>query len=62
MDIAKLNDGRIAMLIKDNSDVLFSSGKWSLLATPIGARPRKQTLFWVRTTSIAKRYTIGDTK
>ena len=60
MNLAKLNTGELATLVKDNVTVQFAPGKWSLLSKPIGARPRKQELFWVRTTRIAKRYTINE--
>jgi hypothetical protein len=58
MDIAKLNTGILAELLKDNETVAFANGKWSLIGLPVGARPRKQEIKWIPTRCIAKRYSI----
>ena len=60
MDIAILNTGKAVELLKDSVEPEFASRKkWSLVGCPVGARPRKQEIWWVRTTSIAKRYTVA---
>ena len=59
-DVAKLNTGQLVQLLKDGVRVGFADGLWSLVGTPIQARPRQQEIRWVRTTSIAKRYSFKE--
>jgi hypothetical protein len=60
MDIARLADGQMVELIRDNETVQFAPGKWSLICSPINARFKDQSLRWVRTTAIAQRYSITE--
>lgn len=59
MLLAKLNDRRLVELLRDREQLAFSTGRWCLCSTPIGARPRRRELFWVRDTAVAVRYTCG---
>jgi hypothetical protein len=57
--IAKLNTGEIVALHKDNEEVRFAPGKWSLIGYPFELKPGRQHLKWVPTTAIAKRFSVS---
>ncbi len=63
IDVAVLNTGKVVQLLMDKQYPQFDTKRqWSLVGTPIGARPRKQDIYWVRTTNIAKRYSVSLVK
>jgi len=68
MIVAKLSDGRLAVLLKQNAPVLFDTTRsdWCLCYTNggrsghIDCSPRKRDLFWVKSTCIAKLFEFED--
>lgn len=60
MDIAKLADGRIVSLLKDDVAVQFSNlPGWSLVARPLEtAITTHQSVWWVQSTQIQWRLSL----
>jgi hypothetical protein len=61
MKIAKLSDGRLCELLYHDVPVRFHPHPgWSLVAHPIGDRPHRQAMWWVKAKQITWVLDVPD--